>query len=95
MEPLPWIGTVAETMQRLKKVLASLPRTRIVEERADYVRAEVTSRLLRFVDDVEFFLDSSSQLIHFRSASRMGYADFGVNRTRMEIIRRAYLEQPG
>jgi uncharacterized protein (DUF1499 family) len=40
------------------------------------------------VDDVEFWFDAAAKTIHFRSASRSGYYDFGVNRKRMEELRR-------
>ena len=65
-----------------------MPRTKLVEEEDAYLHYEFTSLLLRFVDDVEFVLDDETKTIHFRSASRTGYGDFGVNRQRMEEIRR-------
>jgi len=52
-----------------------------------YLHYEATSLLLRFVDDVEFLLDDETKTIHFRSASRTGYGDLGVNRKRMEQVR--------
>jgi uncharacterized protein (DUF1499 family) len=64
-----------------------LPRTKLVEENDSYLHYEFTSLLFRFVDDVEFLFDDESKTIHFRSASRTGYGDFGVNRRRMEVIR--------
>ncbi len=64
-----------------------MPRTKLVEEDESYLHYEFTSLLLRFVDDVEFLFDDESKTIHFRSASRTGYGDLGVNRKRMEEIR--------
>jgi uncharacterized protein (DUF1499 family) len=58
-----------------------------VEEDETYLHYECASLLLRFVDDVEFLFDEPGKTIHFRSASRVGYGDFGVNRRRMEDIR--------
>ena len=52
-----------------------------------YLHYEFTSLLLRFVDDVEFVFDDEAKTIHFRSASRTGYGDLGVNRARMEQVR--------
>jgi uncharacterized protein (DUF1499 family) len=72
----------------LRQLLATLPRVQIVEERPRYLRAEFTSRLLGFVDDVEFYHDETAGLVHVRSASRLGSKDFGVNRRRIEDIRR-------
>ena len=68
-------------------VLTTLPRTKLVEEDEMYLHYEFTSLLLRFVDDVEFLFDDESKTVHFRSASRTGYSDLGVNRQRMEQVR--------
>lgn len=65
-----------------------MPRTKLVDEDESYLHFEFTSLLLRFVDDVEFLFDEKIGTIHFRSASRIGYGDFGVNRRRMEEIRK-------
>jgi len=62
-------------------------RSRIVISEELYLHAEFTSTFFRFVDDVEFLLDDGKKLIHVRSASRVGYYDFGVNRSRVEEIR--------
>jgi len=86
MEPLRFAGDPARAMQRLAGLVRSLERTRIVDQRTDYLRAEVTSRWLGFKDDVEFWLDPAAGVIHFRSASRLGEGDLGVNRERMETI---------
>ena len=59
----------------------------LVEEDETYLHYEATSLLLRFVDDVEFLFDDEAKTINFRSASRTGYGDLGVNRTRMEQVR--------
>jgi len=86
IDPLPVTVPAARLMAELEKILRAMPRTTIAERRPDYLRAEVRS-LLGFVDDVEFFVDSSRNLLHMRSASRTGYWDLGVNRKRLETIR--------
>ena len=58
----------------------------IVRDERDYLYAEFRSRLLGYVDDVEFFFDGAA--IQVRSGSRLGRRDFGVNRKRVETIRR-------
>jgi uncharacterized protein (DUF1499 family) len=77
----------SDAMAFLKTMIAGLPRTKLVEEDDTYLHYEFTSLLLRFVDDVEFLFDDETKTIHFRSASRTGYGDLGVNRRRMEDIR--------
>ena len=52
---------------------------------SDYLAAEFTSKVFKFVDDVEIRLDGDKA--HIRSASRTGYSDRGVNRKRVEALR--------
>ncbi|HLZ32409.1 MAG TPA: DUF1499 domain-containing protein [Nitrospira sp.] len=87
IRPFRYRKPLAEAKEALKAAVATLPRTRLVEEDGAYLHYEFTSLLLRFVDDVEFVLEEETKTIHFRSASRTGYGDFGVNRRRMEEIR--------
>ena len=90
--PFRYRKSRAEAKEALKEVIRSLPRTKLVEEDESYLHYEFTRLLLRFVDDVEFLLDDEAKTIHFRSASRTGYGDFGVNRKRMEQVR-VFVEQ--
>ncbi|MBI5800968.1 MAG: DUF1499 domain-containing protein [Verrucomicrobia bacterium] len=73
--------------EELRQAAAKLPRARLVSETDDYLHFEFRSLIFRFVDDVEFHLDTASKTIHVRSASRVGQSDFGVNRRRVESIR--------
>ena len=95
MEPLPYPGSPAQARKRLLDVLRRYPRTRIVRQDPDYLKVECRSRIFRFVDDVEFVFDDDARQIHFRSASRIGYGDRGVNRKRMEEIVAAFLAGGG
>jgi uncharacterized protein (DUF1499 family) len=90
MEPMPFQGPPEEAMQRLRKILEQMPRAQIITADDTYMHVEFTSRVFRFVDDVEFLIEPDTQRIHFRSASRVGYSDFGVNRRRMQQIRSAF-----
>jgi uncharacterized protein (DUF1499 family) len=85
--PIGFKKSRAQAMEALKQVMSSLPRTKLVEEDEDYLHYEFTSLLFRFVDDVEFLFDDETKMVRFRSASRIGYGDLGVNRKRMEQIR--------
>lgn len=87
VKPLSFEGTVDAAMARLKQILIAMPRTRIVEERPTYLRAQAASRLFGFVDDLEFVAEAGQGIVHVRSASRVGYSDLGVNRRRVEAIR--------
>lgn len=69
--------------------VARMPRTRIVDEQADYLRAEVTSPWHFYTDDLELLLRANQQEIAIRSTGRIGYYDFEVNRDRVEALRTA------
>jgi uncharacterized protein (DUF1499 family) len=85
--PLPLAGDREQTMAKLQKVIESMPRTKIIRANDNYLYVEVSSQLMRFVDDVEFYLDDQAQKIQVRSAARLGESDLGVNRQRIEEIR--------
>lgn len=87
ISPLRYRGTPEEAKARLLTILNAMPRTRIVTDEAWHLHAECTSRVFRFVDDVEFWFHEREPIIHVRSASRFGYGDNGVNRERIEHIR--------
>ncbi len=88
--PFLYSGSRAEAYARIKDILAGMKRTKIVAEKEDYLHAEVKSLIFRFVDDVEFYFPEDQEIIHVRSASRVGHSDMGVNRKRVEEIRRKY-----
>ena len=80
--PIPFRG---DAIAAVRTALAAMPRATIVSEKQNYLYAEFRSKLLGFVDDVEFFFDGSA--IQVRSAARLGRRDFGVNRNRIERLR--------
>ena len=90
MTPLPYRVDYASSRKVILSIVQAMPRTTIVTEADHYLHAEFRSRLFGFVDDVEFLFDDDAALIHFRSASRTGYSDMGVNRKRMRAIGNAY-----
>jgi uncharacterized protein (DUF1499 family) len=88
--PIAFSGDPAQAMRRLRAVIEAMPRTRIVADSGTALRAEFTSRLFRFVDDVDCVVDAPAGVIQVRSASRVGYSDLGANRKRVEAIRAAF-----
>jgi uncharacterized protein (DUF1499 family) len=73
----------------LRDAVAAMPRTKIVEERPGYLHAECKSRIFRFTDDLELARSEAGNRVDVRSASRVGYGDWGVNRARVESLREA------
>lgn len=94
MSPLSYTGSVADAKARLLKVVQSMPRVEQLVDQDKYLAFVLRSRLIGYPDDVEFLLDDTAKVIHFRSASRLGRGDMGVNRARMEAISKAFAAQP-
>ena len=82
--PIAFRGPAAE----LRRAVESMERATVIKAERNYLYAEYRSRLMRYVDDVELYYDEKQGLVHVRSASRLGRRDFGVNRSRVEALRR-------
>ena len=87
VDALPMTGaSTSETLANLQAVVSGLGgEIGLVTD--DYLAATFTSRLFRFVDDVEFRIDVQAGVVHVRSASRVGRSDLGANLERVERIR--------
>ena len=93
VKPLAYEGTVEKAKKKLIGVISSMKRSEIVAAEDNYLHATFVSFLFRFVDDVEFYFDNDRRIIHVRSASRTGYSDLGINRKRVEEIRKRFLSR--
>ena len=82
VEPIAREISVEEVAARVEGFVAIQPRMRIIERAPTYLRLTERSELFRFVDDIDLFFSPDQEVIHFRSASRVGYGDMGVNRER-------------
>ena len=79
-------------MKRVGEILQRSKRTEIIHQDSNYIYAQCTTPLMRFTDDLEFWLDEEQGVIQLRSASRLGSEDLGVNRQRVEAIRAQFLK---
>ena len=93
IEPFKYSGDIKKAKAVLIETINSHERAKIISDSDNYIHAEFTSRIMRFVDDVEFLFDDAAKTIHVRSASRVGYSDMGVNRKRIEALRKTYSEK--
>ncbi len=91
VEPLSYEVSQEEAREKLISVMNSMKRSKIVTAEIDYIHATFKSALFGFVDDVEFSFDDQRKVIDVRSASRTGYSDLGVNRKRVEEIRKRFM----
>ena len=86
MDPIPFEGEAEAALDRAVAALKSLGPTKLIERRPGHVHMVAITRWLRFRDDVEFEIDQVAGVLHFRSASRIGYGDLGANRRRMKKV---------
>jgi uncharacterized protein (DUF1499 family) len=93
IEPFRYSGK--DPIPTLASVIGAMTGGKVISSTDDYLYAEFTSLIFRFVDDVEFQVDPAAKVIQCRSASRAGHSDLGVNRKRIEAIRKAFAEREG
>jgi uncharacterized protein (DUF1499 family) len=90
IKPIIIKGKRLEIKNDIVNIVNELKNSKVTVTKNSYVRAEFTSKVFGFVDDVEFYFpETKSKVtsIHIRSGSRVGYSDFNVNRERIETIR--------
>ena len=86
ISPIKIVGGDIDSLWQLIRDGVITSGGKVTEENSGYLRAEFTSTIFRFVDDLELRLDREQNEIHIRSASRVGYSDLGTNRKRVEQI---------
>lgn len=85
--PIAFKGSALDAIAAARKAVEGMPRALVVRHEGNYLYAEFKSKLMGYVDDVEFTYDEKAGQLHVRSASRLGRKDFGVNRARVEALR--------
>ncbi len=89
--PFSYTGSAKDAIAKLKAIIESMERSTINTVSDDYLYAEFSSKLMGFVDDVEFYAPAGESVIHTRTAARLGKSDLGVNRKRTEEIREKFM----
>ncbi len=92
--PLAVRGNGPATIAKLKGIVEGMAGARLITQAPDYLYAQYTTPLMRYVDDVEFWFDPVANVIQVRSASRVGQGDLGMNRKRIEMVREALATAP-
>lgn len=92
VEPLVYPTTAADAWRKIKQAIDETGGI-VLTEQNGYLHARYVTPLMRYVDDVELRLDENKQLIHIRSASRVGHSDLGANRQRVGKIRSVFDKQ--
>ena len=85
--PLPVKDDGTATLTRIAGIIKAMNGAQIVKMDPDYLYVQFTTRIMKYVDDAEFWFDPAAGVIQVRSSSRLGSSDLGVNRERIEFIR--------
>lgn len=93
VEALPFIGTLEDSRKRVLEAMTNYGKYHVVAKRDQYLHVVFKTGTMQYKDDAEFYFDTEEELIHFRSASRVGHSDMGLNKERYEAIRRLYLSE--
>ncbi len=86
--PIAFKGEPGAAMAAVRGAVENMRDAIVIRQEGGYLYAEFRTKFMRFVDDVEFLVDAKLGQIHVRSASRLGRRDFGVNRARVEALRK-------
>ena len=90
IEPLAFNSSPSDAIAKLASVIKAMEGSEIIVQSNDYIHAEFTSKIMGFRDDVEFYIGPQTQVIQVRAAARLGKSDLGVNRKRIEAIRKGF-----
>ncbi|MCB1176858.1 MAG: DUF1499 domain-containing protein [Leptospiraceae bacterium] len=89
VKPLPFKGDLKTSRDKILEILKTSELVKIKKEESNYIYAVFQTPKAKFNDDVEFYFDESQKVIHFRSASRAGFGDKGVNKRRyLDIVKK-------
>lgn len=88
----PWATSeqAQQDWQRLIDVIKAQSELKVIKQEGPYLYAEATTKLMRYVDDMQFYLNAEQQRIDVYSASRLGYSDMGKNRSRLEELKQQW-----
>ncbi len=90
---MPLKADIMTSVKIMKEALETYGGIDIIEEKSDYIYAVATTGTMKFHDDIEIYFDEAEGVIQYRSASRAGYSDMGLNRTRYEALKELYMGQ--
>ena len=81
------VSSIEKPFKEIKEIIENSPRTEIVELDGDYLHAEITSKWMKYVDDLEISFVPESSKLQVRSESRVGESDLGVNQKRVDLLK--------
>ena len=80
------VSSVDESFKELIEILKNTPRIKIINIKEDYLHALATSRVMKFIDDIEIKKSEKGNILKVKSQSRTGFYDLGVNKRRINTL---------
>jgi uncharacterized protein (DUF1499 family) len=90
VEALKFKGNLENSKNEIYKAIETYGNVKTVKNDENYLYVIFTTGKMKYHDDVEFYFDEGEKLIHFRSSSRVGYSDLGLNRERYNKLKEFY-----
>lgn len=92
VEPLPFNGDMEESKAKLFQAMKDYGTMEVITDEGNYVHIVFTTGTMKYHDDVELLFDVTMEKINYRSASRVGYSDMGLNKERYSEVKKKYLD---
>ena len=80
------VSNVDKSFKELIEILKNTPRVKIINLKEDYIHALATSRIMKFIDDIEIKKSEKNNILEVKSKSRTGFYDLGVNKRRINTL---------
>ena len=84
-----------KVFKELIQILENTPRLKIIKKEKFYIHAIATSRIMKFVDDIEVKNLNQENIFQVKSSSRLGIYDLGVNKRRIQTLRFRLIDMYG
>ena len=80
------VSDANESFKELIDILKNTPRIKIINITNDYLHAVATSRVMKYIDDIEIKKSEKDNILNVKSKSRIGFYDLGVNKKRINTL---------
>lgn len=90
LDAIEYTVTKEQAKEIILEIVKEEKNSEVITVKDNYIHVIFKSGVFKFIDDLEFVFSEDKNTINFRSAARSGYSDFGVNRKRLERIKKEF-----
>ena len=80
------VSNANDSFTQLIDILNNTPRIKIINIQENYLHALATSRVMKYIDDIEIKASGKENILEIKSKSRTGFYDLGVNKRRINTL---------